>query len=282
MINRHIAIVIILYKPLQEHIEHICQLSKKWEGAIVDNSDIPTFNETKLNKMFYIPMNENVGIAKAQNVGIKKCLENTNTELIVFLDQDSKVNIEYPQLIAEEFNKQKKIFPKLCIIGPTAIDKYTNEPYKSRIHKETFLSDALIIRSKIISSGACTSRSILKKIGPYEEKLFIDLVDSEWCWRACFNGYLCGISPLITIKHHIGHKVIHFWKFSDIIPAPERYYYIYRNYLWLLPRNYVPIKWKLTEGLKNIVRLAYIPFVRKDWKRSSKYIWKGIMAGIKY
>lgn len=281
MANTHIAVIVVLYKPSQEHIAHVCRLSQEWAGVVVDNSSIPTFSEAMLNKMAYVPMNENVGIAKAQNAGIRKCLENPDTEFVVFLDQDSQVDITYPQRIVEEFCRQKELFPALGILGPTAINKDNNEPYRSRLHKETYLSEYLIVRPKIISSGACISRDILEHVGLYEEELFIDLVDSEWCWRAGAKGFLCGISPLVTITHHIGRKVVRWWKFTDTVSAPERYYYLYRNYLWMMSRNYVPIKWKLTEGLKNLARIVYMPFVEKEWKKTWKFMWKGTMAGIK-
>lgn len=36
----------------------------------------------------------------------------------------------------------------------------------------------------LISSGSFVSTDILRQVGGMDETLFIDMVDSEWCWRA--------------------------------------------------------------------------------------------------
>lgn len=282
MYPNNIAVIIVLYNPQQNHLNQVKEISACYYGAIVDNSENPSFQEDMVNNMIYIPLHANMGIAKAQNIGIKRCLDNNDIDTVVFLDQDSKIARNYPTNISFEFQSLKERYPNLGILGPTAIDELSQKSYKATLHNEHYLASDLYIRPKIISSGACTSREILESVGLNDESLFIDFVDSEWCWRAGSKGYICGMSPTIKITHHIGKKTINFGLFSDIISSPNRYYFQFRNFLWLLRINYVPIKWKIKEGLKYIFRLFYVPLFTHEGSTSFKYIWKGISAGIRH
>ena len=124
------------------------------------------------------------------------------------------------------------------------------------------------------------SRRVLEDVGLNEEQLFIDFVDSEWCWRAVAKGYRCCMTTNIVMTHHIGRRIITIGPIKDIISSPQRYFYQYRNYLWMLRRPYVPRQWKISVGVKSILRLFYFPFFIKDGWKSWKYMWKGIWKGL--
>ena len=276
----NVSLVIVLYNPNNDETANVRRLSESHKGVIVDNSAEPAFCGNQLGMMHYVALKENVGIAKAQNIGSRYVLNHSDATHIVFLDQDSTVPPSYPQDIANYFDKIMRDFPSLAFLGPSTENKETGKEYKSVIHKDHALSADFIPRRELISSGGCTTREVLEAVGLNDEHLFIDYVDFEWCWRARNKGYICGFTPNVTIKHMVGLKTIYIFGYTINISSPFRYYYQFRNYMWLLRRNYVPLQWKVNHGIKNLTRLVYFPILIDSGVKCWRNMLKGLVAGL--
>ena len=107
---------------------------------------------------------------------------------------------------------------------------------------------------------------------------FIDYVDHEWCWRANSMGYICCMDMSISIKHKVGKKSIVILGIPFIISAPKRYYFQYRNSIWLLRRHYVPMSWKLKICVKNLIGLFLYPLCSTSPFVVMNNIVKGILS----
>lgn len=258
----HIAIVIILYHPSAEDTDFVTHIGELYHTVVVDNSI------------------ENKGIAEAQNLGLQAILRQESITHVVFLDQDSRVADDYPLAIAREFDRIAET-QRLAMLGPSVDNSETGEEYKSVIHKDQVTDIGFIPRREIISSGSCTTIECLRDVGLNDERLFIDYVDFEWCWRANSKGYVCGITPRLNISHHVGQKTINLFGYLIIISAPRRYFYQFRNYLWLVRRKYVPLQWKIATGVKFAARLVYFPLCIPSGFACWKNMLKGIRAGLK-
>ena len=280
-IQHKIALVIVLFHPDNEDIAYLLRLSTLYHGTIIDNTENNIFNAEYVNKMRYIGLGENKGIAEAQNIGIKTILKNNQIQYIIFLDQDSRIENGYPIRITDEFYKFYSSGINLSTLGPVIINKKNGETYKSVIHKNNYINEDFILKKHIISSGSCISRKALEDVGLYESPLFIDFVDDEWCWRANAKGYVCGITKNLSLEHRIGQREIHLGKYIISISAPQRYYYQYRNYLWLIRRKYVPRQWKMAYGVKFAARFLYFPFLIKGGGKCWKFMARGILDGIR-
>lgn len=275
-----ISIIVVFYNPSKIQIKCIERLSDIYFGVIVDNSPKPIINSDRFGKFDYIYNNANLGIAKAQNIGLQRVLSHKNVSFIVFLDQDSVVPDNYPRDIVNEYLRVYSQKRNLAALGPMLTDGISDIAYASKIHKIRYLAPDLIFKRNIISSGCCISRVVLEDVGMFEENLFIDLVDSEWCWRAGAKGYVCCISTKISIVHSIGKKRIRIGPINDIVSVPFRYFYQYRNYIWMLRRKYVPKKWKFFVGVKYMFRLIYVPLLTENGFESCKFMLKGIFYGL--
>lgn len=277
----NIGIVIILFRPSQEELERTQHIASLYEGVIVDNSENNNFPTERVGKMAYVPLNGNYGIATAQNVGFRRLLDNEAISFIVLFDQDSCFDDSYPFEMARLFQEIRQKHPNLAVLGPTVVRKETGISYGSAIHKNRD-NDALFnAKAEIIASGSCMSREALEDVGLNDEKLFIDFVDCEWCWRAQARGYICGTTPLLSVFHKVGQRELHIGRHVVIISAPFRYYYQYRNLIILSFRSYVPLKFKFFKGVKALLRFFYFPFVVKGGGRIWINMSRGIIAGIK-
>lgn len=282
------ALVIVLFHPSADDIAHVSMLASHVGGAVVDNSDAPCVQTDTIGRMAYICNGKNLGIATAQNIGIRTLLaRHPGLRHIVFLDQDSRLGPDYVAQITAAFDAISHELPRLALLGPTAFRQDDGSEYKSVIHhdksvihhdKSAATSLPFIPRREVISSGSCISTAALADVGLNDEPLFIDYVDFEWCWRASSKGYVCGITPAVRIAHKVGQRELSFpGGYRVIISAPFRYFYQYRNYLWLCRRSYVPRQWKINKGVKLFLRLLYFPLlVRGGYAR-----WRQMLRGIK-
>lgn len=273
-----IAVIIVAYNPDKKQVANMKHLSSLYYGAIYDNSPKKNFDGDRLNFMNYLWTGENIGVASAQNRAIKSL---TDFSHVVFLDQDSVVDDDYPSRIVNEYTKEKKSIHNIAILGPFYTDGESKDTYVSKIWKENYITPSLITRKNIISSGSCISHDVLNDVGLNKEELFIDYVDSEWCWRACSKGYICCITTNLSIVHRIGHKVVSIGPIKDVISSPFRYYFQNRNYLWMLRLQYVPTRWKRNVGIKCILRFFYVPFLCDRGFECIKYMLKGLFDGLK-
>lgn len=279
MTNKDVAVIVVLFNPTEDDISNVTSLAAHYRGVIVDNSEVAIQQNANIGNMLYVCNGANLGIAEAQNIGIR-ILMKEGFKCIVFFDQDSRVAIDYPLQIAKIFMKVKKDFPNLALLGPTVINKQSGQEYSSAIHKDNKKSSLFIQRRDVISSGCCISLDAIHHVGIYDTRLFIDYVDFEWCWRAEDKGLVCGITPSLCIKHKVGQNELKLGTYQVIISKPFRYFFQYRNYLWLLRRKYVPLQWKVATGIKLMSRILYFPFCVRSWKEIEKNIFKGICHGI--
>lgn len=245
------GLVIVFYHPTDGDRAHAHALAERYPVAIVDNSDC------------------NRGIAAAHNEGIRRLMAQ-GCSYIVLLDQDSRPGNDYPQRIAMEYERLSALSDApIAAIGPSLIDGRTGLPYPPATGRHPF----------IIASGACLTPTAFEAVGSFEEQLFIDYVDAEWCWRAESLGYCCVQTPALSMTHTVGHRLLHIGPIHDIVSAPVRYYYQTRNPLLLLRRSYVPLRWKVARTLKNILRFFYVPFL-PEGPQAVRYMWRGLRDGI--
>lgn len=276
----NIGVVIIAFHPNAKLFDsQLKQLGSDVAVVVVDNTPDETIDIDQIN-VAYIPLHENTGIANAQNVGIGNLLKRGCTH-VVFFDQDSDFTERYVRSIVDEYERISTVRKNLFLLGPRVVNKTNGEEYQSVIHSDAKEKDGFVEKREIISSGCCVSVHKLNKIGNMDTRLFIDYVDFEHCWRANSKGYICGITKKVTLAHKVGNHELNFpLGYRVIISSPVRYYYQYRNWLWLCRRSYVPFQWKFNTCIKLMLRIIYFPFVVNDWLSIEKNIFKGIIHGI--
>lgn len=282
---KDIICILVLYNPEQILLQRvissvICQVDFLW---ISDNSLISvdmSIYSVPSNKFCYKKMNGNIGIAAAQNYGIKYALDE-GFKYILFLDQDS---ILPPHIVSNlKFKYQYLISQNINVggVGPSACDRSRNKEYKGLIYKGKKINSEITEVKELISSSLFTEVSVFKNAGLMEEKLFIDNVDHEWCWRAT---YKCGsrffVINSLKLEHQIGEGGHSFMGINVITPTPFRVYYQYRNYLWLLRCKYAPLYWKCSNAVKFFFKAFYLSLFMPKRIKYLKRICLGIYNGI--
>lgn len=227
--TKRIAGVVILYNPRPDFVDNILlYLADIDKLYAIDNSEQSYHeHETKLSsfpKIVYIPKKENLGIAKALNVGAEHAMRD-GYDFLLTMDQDSKVtpNMINAMLACLDSHKRAEI----GIIAPRQV--YTSF-HDQRINKPC---DEILTT---MTSGNLLNLKAYKAVGPFLDKLFIDFVDHEYCMRLKMNGFRIIQANNAVLNHSLGSVTEYrlLWKrFALGNHPPLRRYYITRNKFYL-------------------------------------------------
>lgn len=226
-----IGAVVVLYHPDLNVLDNIKTYVNDVEVVYVhDNSEIK--NEgfckeiSRLDNVVYNFSNENQGLCVPFNKFYKLAIEKGLDWLITF-DQDSAASDGMIPAM-KEFVESIECDDTIGIVSPTV-----NELAQENIKQNVFLT----YYNLVIQSGAMHRLSMMQQVGDYNEDLFIDEVDWEYCVRCRMKGYhIVRINKAVLLHNRsddgikegfVGGKILYLDKFS-----PERYYYRYRNALY--------------------------------------------------
>lgn len=224
-----IAAVTVLYNPKVDVLENLkSYLHKVDKVFLVDNSDSSNqemFSELKNPAQIeYISNHENLGIATALNIGCKAALKD-GFKWVLTMDQDSKI-MELPEAFRHklaEKNKTALYYPTYIING---------EPYKYQICEN---GKPLVV----MTSGNFIDLEAFSVVGGFEDKLFIDYVDFDYCLKLKNYGFELEKIEGYKIAHELGKStVIKNFLFKVLLtnhPVLRRYY-ITRNKLYMLKK----------------------------------------------
>lgn len=276
--------IIVFYNPQKELTKDvILAISGQVDHIIIVDNSLTTNTDIIPHNISadYIPLHKNVGIAEAQNIAIKRALQH-NPDFVFFLDQDSIVEDRLVEtLVTHYYNLVGKGY-LVGAIGPRPINRQVGKEYRGSVKKGIPIDEVTTEVTELISSASLIPVENLKKSGYMDAYLFIDGVDHEWCWRcAKIMGARFFICENAHLSHQLGEGDRRFLWRKIAIPTPFRTYYQFRNYFILSRRNYVPIYWKLSNGLKYFVKIFYYSLFTSPRKSYIKNIFSGIRDGIK-
>ncbi|KJF90573.1 glycosyltransferase family 2 protein [Photobacterium leiognathi] len=288
--------IIVLFNPekellkrlllsLQDQVEDIC---------IVDNS--PTSVKEKINDILslisnnikYFALNDNKGIAEAQNIGISYAIDNDYSHVLL-LDQDSSLP---PSMVKDLLFAENNLIQKgenVATVGPTFIDEKTGETVNAIRAKPFYVQRIPInLESKepvhsdyIIASGSLIRTSLLKKVGFMKSELFIDWVDIEWGER-CNHvyGYKSFIIPTVIMHHSIGDETTRALGRNINLHSDFRNYFIVRNAVYLMKSDSMSFNSKLIYLIKVPQYIIFYSLTSKRKLYSLGLLTKAVFDGI--
>lgn len=221
-----VAVGVVTYNPDLERLkENLAAILLQVEYLYVFDNCSSNIEEIRglLNTLGcpfgLIESDSNKGIAVALNVLARTAREDGYTHLIL-LDQDSVVSsnmVETLVLYADD---------DVAIVGPQIRDRNV-------VYLEEFNSEVFPI-AKVITSGALLNLSIHQVVGGYDERLFVDLVDDEYCYNARLHGYKIMKCNETYITHELGDKerVMPFVKWEEGEGPKICYLYRSNHALW--------------------------------------------------
>ena len=225
-----IAGTVILYYPDDNVIENISSYLNSVDILyIVDNTEMPISEITdalkKIPNTIYLHDDENKGIAARLNQ-VSDLASKDNYDWLLTMDQDSSFPngtlINYLKC-TNEFEGKEKVSMFGINYGEHVADLNVCNSIKV---------------NHLITSGSLLNLKLLSAIGGFDEKLFIDEVDFEYCLRSVSTGFNILQFPNIFLFHNLGQTSFHHsFKTtkltSRVLHSPVRLYYMTRNFLYV-------------------------------------------------
>ena len=220
--------VVVLYNPSIEVANNInSYINCIDELFVIDNSDVKNDNLLKkiheLREATVIDMKGNKGIAAALNVGLA-CACKKGYDFCLTMDQDSLFPFEKMKII-----EQYLLMENVDDYGIIGLNFNSNDDISELIETDCWLTSGNFINIKNY-----------KQISGFNSDLFIDYVDIELNEQFHSIGKKVAYIRNVSLIHTIGNpKTIKFLWFNITCMnhSPIRYYYRYRNGLFLYRKN---------------------------------------------
>ena len=257
-VNAKIAAVIILYNPDETVLSNIyTYYSYVQKIYVYDNTEkkVNTTDWSQFSKIEYYADGQNKGLAERLNGAAAKAMED-GYEWLLTMDQDScfsqqAIDTYYDGFLKFEEKKNTALF------GPVFRHQDPGWQAESKWQEIDLL----------ITSGALLNLSLFSKIGSFDEDLFIDLVDFDYCIRAKLAGYRIIQFSTVVMLHELGSmakrssiKTMFLIKKQKQLHPPLRCYYMFRNLLYLKAkyrRLDLPALKKVEHGVKEIIKRSF-------------------------
>lgn len=265
--------VVILYNPEYEVIENIrCTADQADTLFVIDNS--PSINVDlverikNIEKVRYIGNGKNLGLAKALNMGAAKAIEQGSAYLLT-MDQDSR---PAPDMVARMLAclavyEQAEV----GIVSPCHVIRNMPRP------ERTGCREVLVA----MTSGNLLNLEVYKKVGPFEEELFVDYIDHEYCLRLHRQGFKVIEAPAARLEHGLGDIVTRDFRikrFSVTNHSPFRRYFMTRNRFYVMRKYKTEFREYYRQQLRAFLdELAGILFFEKQKLQKFRMVLKGYL-----
>jgi rhamnosyltransferase len=226
----------------------------------------------------YVPLGDNLGIAKAQNIGVEEA-EAAGCDHVIFFDQDSAPPAG---MIASLLKAELKLLEsgiKVGSVGPVFRDEKTQEYSPAIRHKGMRVTrvkidpvaETAVVADYLISSGSLIRIEVMKEVGGMRDELFIDWVDIEWGMRAANYGYSHYMIPRVIMLHSIGDEFTSVGNRNINLHNDIRNYYIVRNACFLLREPSMRWPWRTSTFFKIPQYVVFYSFTALSKKRGRAF-----------
>lgn len=245
--DNKVAFIVLSYNGSDDTIACLESLyackEKSADVIVIDNNSLPPVDAlltSRFEDIELISLPDNLGWAGGNNVGIEIALKR-GYDWICLLNNDTV----FPD------GQVKAWVETICSLPPALVQPsiyYWDEPELAQLLEGYDKDGAKLPNVKewhgnVVMNyayGACLAihRTIFEKIGSFDERLFLQLEETDFYHRASREGYVSVCAPQVKIYHKeskaFGGKV-----------TPSKTYYIIRNSLLLVEKHRGPVTDKL-------------------------------------
>lgn len=182
-------------------------------GSQAEHVDI-----SKIPNLRYLVNETNIGIAAALNKGVENAVAQ-GFDWVITLDDDTLVSETYVPDVLEfiQANQLPNVGLVACSRGNA---------------KQADKGADFFIKRNLITSGSVFSVEAFRKVGGFDESMFIDLVDFDFCTKLRKIGCRSVLLNKPGMEHKVGNSFevnLAFMHFVVYNHAPFRLYYQIRN-----------------------------------------------------
>lgn len=250
-------------------------------------SDFPE----KKKSVHYIDMGGNRGLGAALNMGFSIAAREGIDYLVTF-DQDSFASGDLIAKLNQSMVAAQAKNSHTVAVSPSFFDRRQDEVvrfpfYKTERHKivpvfESSDVDGLVDADTLITSGMMVSVPAWLSGMKYNEGMFVDYTDTEWCFRAKSQGYSLYGSTRIEMGHALSDAPpIKFFGLSFFRYSPIRRYFYFRNTVAVVMMPHTSVAWKKRLLMGLVLRFFVNLTIDKQRKKSFTMMVRGVLHALK-
>ena len=282
--SKNICAIIVTWNADKDDLERTIPAASHEADSVVvvDNGSLPE-NFAALKKITekfthvtIIQNTENKGIGNAFNRGAEYALKK-GFEWFITLDDNGKMGERMLGKLLEAYdNLAEKEQAKTAIVAPN----YTT--LKGRVYE----AENPFFVQTTVATGQMIKTKAWKEVKGFKEDLFIACVDHEFCFKILRAGYKTLLVPSTMLYATAGPKPIVRSLFGKkfVVPnySPDRYYYTYRNsmYLYKMYWRHVP-GWIIKNIISNKLTFLKILFFEEQKFKKILMIIQGCWDGLR-
>jgi len=283
--------VVVTYHPDETVMENVNAIAAECACVVIVDNGSPAAVQAAfagLPRVEVIALGENRGVAAALNVGARHALKLGFSWMATF-DQDSRPMPGMMAALRETAERNPPasvVAPRIVESGVGAADYRWVRPHPRAgwlFQRVTCGESDLPAVTMAITSGSLIELATWEKLGGFDEDLFIDYVDIDYCLRVRRAGRAVAVSAGAKLLHKLGARQTGVWLGHEFRPthhAAFRHYFIGRNrvHLWRRHARVAP-HWALFDfcfAFYNAFRVvAFEPQKGSKIKAMSLGAWDG-------
>jgi rhamnosyltransferase len=272
--DNSVCAVVVTFHPSPDLATNLDLLSRQVDHiVVVDNGSrvetLSPLDSLKEQLCCTILRNAtNLGIAAALNQGCHFAVEHDFAWIVTF-DQDSTVTENFIQTLLVDATSAKD----LGMISPRYVDRDS-----SKVMPLPKTSSGRLITT--LTSGSLFRTETYLNAGPFNESLFIDCVDIEYCLRLRSMELSIVESEYAVLLHSLGKTTFHKILGKNLPTtnhSPFRRYYITRNSLYVSFKYPGETSWIRHNRLATLTDVLKILFFEKQKLTKFRFMLKGIV-----
>ena len=283
MVSRSdICAVVVTFFPQPETTDNLLALAPQvGRLLIIDNGSSPeTFAplEPVARELgaTVVRLGSNFGIARALNIGLQHAREQGFHWLATF-DQDSRAHPGMLAVMAQALADYPE-GQRVGLVAPVHIDRRAGVVMSDR-YREASGATWHVIRTTM-TSGNLVNVAAADQAGGFDDSLFIDYVDHEFCLRLRRRGLRILEASLARLDHALGHlemRDLGLVRTGITHQSALRRYYMTRNRLLVWRQYWRPEPtWVLRDMRRFLTESAGIVLFEQDARAKVRMIWRGI------
>lgn len=282
-----IIAIIVTYNPDLYSLNKLIKVLRPQVSdlLIIDNASTNLHINLIEEKFHFIQLPLNAGLATGYNNGIQFAKFLGATHVILF-DQDSLPNADMIETLVGAVGYAYENIARVAAVGPNYED--IKGSYRSPFVRLSGISlkrvrceRECIEVDHLISSGCLIVLDAFNEIGGFTDRLFIDYVDTEWCWRARRKGYrLLGVCKA-KMKHNLGEAYFDFLGKKVIVHSPFRLYYQMRNQWWFILQPWIGWQWRLMDIIRSFKIFIALGVFAPNRRKNIYFMCRGVLDALR-
>ncbi|HVS75741.1 MAG TPA: glycosyltransferase family 2 protein, partial [Steroidobacteraceae bacterium] len=236
-----VCAVVVTYFPGVECAENLAALARQVACLlIIDNGSSeetlqPVVEAARRLSATLVRLKVNLGIAAALNVGLRLARERGYSWLATF-DQDSRATAAMIETMAQALGRYPQP-NRVAVVAPRHVDRLIGFTVAERGSEARGRGWRVI--PSVMTSGNLVRLDAAVVVGGFDERLFIDFVDHDFCFRLRRRGFRVLEATDAMLLHSLGsmeRRLLLIKRVTVTHHAAIRRYYISRNRLVLWRR----------------------------------------------